>query len=110
MPDFVLIIISSVLGLIVGGLIGFIIRVSLVEKGFQNARNKSQGIIDNAFAQAERIKKEKLLEAKQEIYNLNQENDKILKEKRNEAAVRENKLHQREELLERRSSNLDTRT
>jgi len=109
MPDFVLIIISSVLGLIVGGMIGFIIRVSLVEKGFQNARNKSQGIIDNAFTQAERIKKEKLLEAKQEIYNLNQENDKILKEKRNEASVRENKLHQREELLERRSSNLDKR-
>jgi len=109
MPDYLQIIISSVLGLIVGGLIGFIVRVALVEKGFQNARNKSQSIIDNAFSQAERIKKEKLLEAKQEIYNLNQENEKILKEKRNEAAVRENKLHQREELLDRRSVNLDKR-
>jgi len=103
------IIISSLLGLVVGGLIGFIIRVAVVEKGFQTAKNKSQSIIDNAFSQAERIKKEKLLEAKQEIYNINQENDKILKEKRNEAAVRENKLHQREELLDRRSANLDKR-
>ncbi len=103
------IIISSLLGLIVGGLIGFIIRVAVVEKGFQTAKNKSQNIIDNAFSQAERIKKEKLLEAKQEIYNLNQENEKILKEKRNEGAVRENKLHQREELLDRRSANLDKR-
>lgn len=109
MPEAVQIIISSVLGLIVGGLIGFILRVALVEKGFQTARNKAQSIIDNALSQAERIKKEKLLEAKQEIYNLNQENDKILKEKRNEAATRENKLHQREEMLDRRSLNLDKR-
>ena len=87
MPDVLIIIISSVLGLVVGGLIGFILRVSVVEKGFQTARNKSQGIIDNAFSQAERIKKEKLLEAKQEIYNLNQENDRILKEKRKEVAA-----------------------
>ena len=103
------VIVSSLLSLIVGGLIGFIIRVAIVEKGFQNAKNKSQGIIDNAFSQAERIKKEKLLEAKQEIYNLKQDNEKILKEKRHEVQVIENKLHQREELLERRSSNLDKR-
>ncbi|MCK5731580.1 MAG: ribonuclease Y [Tenericutes bacterium] len=103
------IIISSLLGLLVGGLIGFIVRVALVEKGFQNAKNKSQGIIDKAFSQAERIKKEKLVEAKQEIYNLKQENEKILKEKRKEVQVVENKLHQRDELLERRSANLDKR-
>ncbi len=109
MPDALQIIISSVLGLIVGGLIGFVIRVAVVEKGFQNARNKSQEIIDNAFSQAERIKKEKLLEAKQEIYRLTQENEKILKEKREEVADREDKLHKREELLDRRSANLDKR-
>ena len=103
------IIISSLLGLIVGGLVGFIIRVAVVEKGFQTAKNKSQTVIDNAFSQAERIKKEKLLEAKQEIYHLNQNNDKILKERRKEVQLIENKLHQREELIERRSANLDKR-
>lgn len=102
-------IISGLLGLIVGGLAGFIIRVALVEKGLQNARNKSQGIIDNAFSQAERIKKEKLLEAKQVIHNLNLENDKLLKEKRATVSMLENKMHQREEILERRSANLDKR-
>ncbi len=103
------IIISVLLGLIVGGLAGFILRVAIVEKGFQNARNKSQSIIDNAFSQAERIKKEKLLEAKQEIHNLNLENDRLLKEKRSAVSVLENKMHQREEILERRSANLDKR-
>jgi ribonuclease Y len=107
--DVVGIIISSVLALAVGVLIGFIIRVAVVEKGFQTAKNKSESIIDNANSQAERIKKEKLLEAKQEIYNLNQTNDKQLKERRQEHTVRENKMHQREELMERRSSNLDKR-
>jgi len=109
MPDIYIIIISSFLGLIVGGLLGFIIRVAVVEKGFQTAKNKSQSIIDKAISQAERIKKEKLLEAKQDIHNLNLENDKILKEKKANVATLENKLHQREELLERRSSNLDKR-
>jgi len=109
MPDVWIIIISSSLGLLVGGLLGFILRVAVVEKGFQTAKNKSQSIIDNAMTQAERIKKEKLLEARQEIHNLNLENDKVLKEKKANVAVLENKLHQREELLERRSSNLDKR-
>ena len=109
MPDIWIIIISSLVGLLVGSLAGFIIRVAVVEKGFQTAKNKSQNIVDKAIAQAERLKKEKLLEAKQEIHNLNLENDKVLKEKRANVAVLENKLHQREELLERRSSNLDKR-
>ncbi|MCF7923509.1 MAG: ribonuclease Y [Candidatus Izimaplasma sp.] len=109
MPDLFIIIISSFLGLLIGGLIGFIIRVAVVEKGFQTARNKSQSIIDQATLQAERIKKEKLLEARQEIHNLNLENDKLLKEKRETVAVLENKAHQREELAERRSANLDKR-
>ncbi len=103
------IIVSGLVFLIVGGLLGFIIRVAVVEHGFQNAKDKADDIVDNANSQAERIKKEKLLEAKQEIYNLNQENQKVLKEKRQEVTNLENKLHMREELLERRSSNLDKR-
>ena len=59
MTDLQIIIISSLLGLIVGGLVGFIVRVAVVEKGFQTAKNKSQSIIDKALAQAERLKKEK---------------------------------------------------
>lgn len=109
MPDVVIVIISSLLGLIFGGLGGFILRVSLVEKGFQTTKNEVQDIINKANAQAERIKKEKLLEARQEIHNLNLENDKLLKEKRATVAVLENKAHQREELAERRSVNLDKR-
>ncbi len=103
------IIISSLLGLMIGSIIGFLFRVSVVEKGFQTAKNQAQAIIDDATSEAERIKKEKLLEAKQEIHNLNQENDKVLKEKRKMVSDMENKVNQREEVLERRSANLDKR-
>ncbi len=109
MDDWLIILISSVLGIIIGGLIGFILRVVVVEKGFQTARNKAQNILDEAVTQAEKLKKEKLLEARQEIYNLNSENDKNIKEKRSAVAEIENKLNQRDDLLERRSSNLDKR-
>ncbi|MBN2503780.1 MAG: ribonuclease Y [Bacilli bacterium] len=103
------IIISGLLGLSIGGLVGFLIRVSVVEKGFQNARNKALNIIEEANSQAEKIKKEKLLEAKQEIYNLNLENDKIIKEKKAMVSELENKVNQREDMLERRAANLDKR-
>ena len=48
MNDLAIIIISSLLGLIFGGLVGLIIRVAVVEKGFQTAKNESlpHGIID----------------------------------------------------------------
>ncbi|MGI6392430.1 MAG: ribonuclease Y [Candidatus Izemoplasmatales bacterium] len=105
-----LIIISSLLGgLLVGFLIGYLVRVAVVEKGFQTAKNNAQNLIDEANVLAEKIKKEKLLEAKQELYNLNIENDKLIKEKRAMVAELEHKLGQREEMLERRSANLDKR-
>jgi len=103
------IIISSLLGLAIGGVAGFLIRVSVVEKGFQTAKNKAKDIIDDANTQAEKIKKEKLLEARQEIYNLNSENDKLIKEKRSIVTELEHRVNQREELIERRSANLDKR-
>jgi len=103
------IIISSLLGIIIGGTAGFILRVVIVEKGFQATRNKIQKLIDDATTQAEKLKKEKLFEAKQEIYTLNLENDKLIKEKKSNVQELENKLNQREDLLERRSSNLDKR-
>ncbi|MDD3126412.1 MAG: ribonuclease Y [Candidatus Izemoplasmatales bacterium] len=109
MLDPVVIIISSLLGLIIGVVIGFIIRIMVVEKGFQATKEKTQKLIDDATTQAEKLKKEKLLEARQEIYTLNLENDKILKEKKANVQDLENKLNQREDLLERRSSNLDKR-
>lgn len=100
---------ASLLSLLIGVLVGFIVRVIFVEKGFQTARNKYQQIIDDGTTQAEKLKKEKLIEARQEIYNLNLENDKILKEKKQIVSELENKLNQREDLLERRSANLDKR-
>ncbi|PKK99851.1 MAG: ribonuclease Y [Tenericutes bacterium HGW-Tenericutes-1] len=100
---------ASLLSLLVGGLVGFIYRVIVVEKGFQTARNKFQQIVDDGISQAEKAKKEKLIEARQEIYNLNLENDKIIKEKKQIVSELENKLNQREDLLERRSANLDKR-
>lgn len=109
MNDFLIGLISSLLGLLLGGVAGFLIRVAFVEKSFKTTRNKAQKLLDEALNQAEKAKKEKLLEAKQEIYLLNQENDKLLKEKKSGVQELENKLNQREDLLERRSSNLDKR-
>ncbi len=107
--DPLIIIISSLLALAIGGLVGFMLRAILVEKGFQATKQKAQSILDEATIQAEKTKKERLVEARQEIHNLNLENDKIIKEKKALVADQEHKLNQREELIERRLANIDKR-
>ncbi len=104
------IIFSSVLGgLLVGGLVGFMLRVIIVEKGFQETQNKSQKIIEEATALAEKTKKEKIIETKQEIHNLLQEADRDVKERKLAVNELEGKMLQREQSLDRRSENLDRR-
>lgn len=55
--EWVQIIISSLLGLAIGGIVGFLLRVRIVEKSFLATRTKAQKIVEEATTQAEKIKK-----------------------------------------------------
>lgn len=102
-------IIFGLLGVFVGLTVGFISRVILVEKGFQNAELKAKRLVDEATKTAERNKKETLVETKQEIHNLKLDADKLIKERSKLVEQQENKLLQREQNLDNRSSKLDNR-
>jgi len=96
-------------GLLFGSVIGMAVRALLVEKGFTKAKEKAQLLIDEAQKLSEKNKKQTLLETRQEIHNLKLEADKLIKERKQEVNVLENKLLQREQTLDRRSLNLDKR-
>lgn len=59
-------------------------------------RSKSQNIIQDALAEAEVIKKDKILQAKEKFLQLKTEHEKVIQEKNNKLTAVENKLKQRE--------------
>lgn len=109
MDNIMILIVSGLLLLFVGILLGVIIRAIIVEKGFEKAQAQAKTIIDEATKTAENNKKQTLLETKQEIHNLRQDLDKEIKERKQEVQVQENKILQREQTLDNRSMNLDKR-
>ena len=98
-----------ILGLVLGVVFGYVIRVKLHEKSFSAAKEEAEKLVLDAEREAEKHKKESIIEAKQEIAVLKQEADLDIKERKNVVVELENKLNQREDMLDRRSSNLDRR-
>jgi len=96
-------------GLLIGIFGGVFLGMFIGERGISKSREKASLLIEDAEKQAEKHKKQTLLDAKMEIHNLKLESERQIKERKNEVVVVENKLLQREQTLDKRSSNLDKR-
>lgn len=100
--NIILPIICAALGLVVGGLI-----VLLVPFFKQSAaKKKAQKTIRDAEIKADHIVKNAQLDGKQTVYELKQEFEKEMREKKGELAAQENKLFQREQNIDRRDAAL----
>src|SRR5690625_201313 len=104
-----LIIISILLALIVGIVVGYLIRKSIAEAKISSAETLAKQIVEEAHRNADAAKKEALLEAKDENYQLRQQAEEELRERRLELQKQENRLMQKEENLDRKSVTQDKR-
>ena len=102
--------------LAIGIAAGVVLRKKLVEENQKNIALQGRQIIENAINEAEQIKKEGVLQAKEEVLLLKQEADKEIKISRQELKDDQRRLNrkadelQREsELIEERQGNLDKR-
>ncbi|WP_243386939.1 ribonuclease Y [Bacillus kexueae] len=102
-------IISILLGLIVGAVVGYIARKFIAEAKIAGAKNAAEQILEDAKREADATKKESLLEAKDEIHKLRLEAEKEIRERRNELQKQENRLLQKEENLDRKDETLEKR-
>jgi ribonuclease Y len=102
-------VLSGLALLILGTIAGFILSNVLGDRGLVKAKQQAEQLIEEAQKDADKQKKQTLLETKQEIHHLKQDFDKQIKEKKQEADALDNKLLQRERSLDNRSSNLDKR-
>ncbi|PJK17840.1 ribonuclease Y [Chryseomicrobium excrementi] len=103
------IIISALLGLFVGAVVGYWYLKKLNDSKVTGAKQSSELILEEAKREAEALKKEALLEAKDEVHTLRTEAEADIRERRAELQKQENRLVQREENLDRKDETLDKR-
>ena len=96
----VAIIIIALATLIIGVVIGFMIRKMGAEKKIGSAEEQARKILEDAIKNAENAKKESILAAKDEIFQLKKEADRDINERRKEVSRQERRNIQKEETLD----------
>ena len=102
-------IIAAVVGLAIGIGAGYFVRKNISEAKIGEADSLAKNIIDQANKDAETIKKEKLLEAKEEIHKFRNDAEKENRERRNELQKYERRVIQKEESLDRKQQSIESK-
>ena len=99
----------SILTLVIGFFVGFlIVFIIYIIRSNQN-ESKANKLIEDAKKEADKHKRDSLMELKEESYRLKQETDKEIKEKKAEMKDTESRLMQREASLDKREEMLQKR-
>jgi ribonuclease Y len=102
-------ILDSVVALIVGVLIGYILNKSRSEKRIGNAEQTAKNMILDAERQVEALKKEQIIDAKEEAHRIKKETDDEVRERRSEVQKAERRLIQKEESLDKKIENIENK-
>ncbi|GIM47881.1 ribonuclease Y [Collibacillus ludicampi] len=107
--SYLLIVAFSLIFLLVGMAIGYVLRRSFAERKIQSAEERAAQIVDQATREAEAKMKEAIIEAKEEVHKLRSEAEKDIRERRNEIQRLERRLLQKEETLDRKTEAIEKR-
>lgn len=109
-------VIFSILLIIVGLFLGAMVTLLINKLKVSKAQTNADKLLEKATREAEKIKRDGLLELKEESYKIKQDTDREVKEKKQEVQElkalvesRENSLNKRDELLTEREKALDVR-
>ena len=103
-------IISLIIGIVAlaaGIFIGKLIFAKNTKQEVERAEAEAQKIIANGQAQAETLKKEKLLEAKENFVQLKMENEKEISQRSHKINEAENRVKQKEQSVNQKEVNLE---
>ena len=107
MEPYILSIIIGLIALIAGTVLGKILFAKNTKKQVEDAEQQAQKIIADGQLQAENLKKEKLLEAKEKFVQLKIEHDKDAMQRTQKVNEAENKIKQREQSINQKEQNLE---
>ena len=99
----------SILLVILGFAFGIVGVIAFNYINMKKDTKKAESIIDIAKKEADKIKRDSLIEAKEEMHKLKIETDKEIKEKKSEIKESEERLLQRENNMDRRDQTLQNR-
>ena len=102
-------IIAAVVGLAIGIGAGYFVRKNISEAKIGEADSLAKNIIDQANKDAETMKKEKLLEAKEEIHKFRSDAEKENRERISELQKYERRVIQKEESLDRKQQSIESK-
>jgi ribonuclease Y len=108
--DILIPIIVGVVALVLGVVFGYYYRRNIAEAKVAKAEDAVKRMIEDAQKRAEAVKRETVLEAKEEIHKLRSEYDRENRDRRAELQRSERRLLQREELLDKKMDHLDQRS
>ena len=100
----------GVLALVVGVLVGIVIRKKIGEAKIGSAELEAKRILEEGSKGAEAKKKEAILEAKEETLRLRNETERELKERRAEVSRQERRINQKEENLDKKTEALERKS
>ena len=99
--------ISIIISLLIGILIGRYLLGLLLKKQEQAAKEKAESILKEAELQAEHIKKQRQLEAKEKFLALKAEHEKDVNQRNNTVAQKENSIRQKEQSINQKLESLN---
>jgi ribonucrease Y len=97
------------LALAIGAALGFAVNRYFMKDRTSRAAEEAGRVVRDAEKQAETLKKEALLEAKDQIFKMKQDAETDNKERRKEITGLENRLAEREASVDRRAESIDKR-
>ena len=103
----VAIIASAVVFLLVGILVGYILRKSKAEKTIGSAETQAKNLILDAENEAKALRKESIAEAREEAHQLRQEAEKDIRERREDVKKSERRITQKEEAIDRKMESVE---
>ncbi|MBR3053273.1 MAG: ribonuclease Y [Firmicutes bacterium] len=107
MPPEVKTVIFCLIALVLGLLIGYILRKNLGEKTIGSAEQKAKNLILDAEKRADTIEKEIALEAKVEAHRMRSDVEREVKERRSEISRSERRIQQKEESIDKKLENIE---
>lgn len=107
MDPIIIAVISGVVALIVGVVVGKLIFAKDTQKKIEEAELQAQTIIKEAGIRAETIKKEKQLEAKERFVQLKAEHEREVNDRNRKINDAENRIKQKEVSLNQKEAGLD---
>ena len=109
MQEIIIPIVVGLLALAAGGVAGFMYRKNISEARLGRAEEVASKIVEDAQLEAETLKKETIIEAKDEVHKLRTELDREIRDRRNEVQRSERRVQQKEDQLDKKAAGLESK-